>query len=89
MSLRVHHIKTFADNSHEILFKGTSADFDYIAGRLKMEKDVQVFERKSKGDDIFTAMLAKGSAANPLTRARVIELLNADPEIELTDTATN
>ena len=86
MSLRVHKIKTFTNNSHEISYHGTATDFTYISGRLKMEKDVETIERDSI-DGVLLSMLAHGSAANPLSRERVIQILTDDPEIEVIDSA--
>jgi hypothetical protein len=85
MPIRVHKVKGLGDGSLELSIHGQEIDGKYVAGRLKSEKGVRVTEpnRQSGTEGVFVYVIAKGTDENPLSRQRVIEILQADPEIEM------
>ena len=85
MTIRVHKVNQLADGSLRIAVHGQAVDGEYVAGRLKNEKGVQTTEptRESGTDGMLVYFVARGSDANPLTRQRVVSIMQADPEIEL------
>lgn len=73
------------DGSISILLRGKSTDAEYVRGALKNLKGVAttIPEESPGAAGILISFQAKGTPANPLTRDRVIQVLEDDPYISL------
>ena len=83
--IRVHEVKEMAGGAVEILLHGGLSDAEYVRGALNNQKGVQTTEpRQVPGAvGILMSFRAKGSGANPLTKARAIQILKRDRYIEV------
>jgi hypothetical protein len=83
--IRVHRIREIAGGTVEIVLHGRLADAEYVRGALKNQKGVETTEPKESpgGVGVLMYFRAKGTAANPLTKAKAVRVLKADPYIEV------
>jgi hypothetical protein len=83
--VRVHRIKEKANGTVEILLHGGLADAEYIRGALQSQKDVQTTEPKHSPGALGVLMFfqAKGTEANPVTKEKVLRVLQSDPYIQV------
>ena len=82
--IRVHRVTELADGSLEIMIHGGLAEADYVSGTLRMSKGVEVLEPAlGKGAPEFVYVIARGTAANPLTRDSALRSLRGDVRIEV------
>ena len=83
--IRVHRIREMVGGTVEIVLHGRLADAEYVRGTLKNQKDVETTKPKESPGGIGVLMYfrAKGTVANPLTKAKAIRVLKADPYIEV------
>lgn len=87
--IRVHKIKEFGDGSLEVLLHGGYSDAMYVRGALQNQKGVEAGEpQQSAGAaGILMTIRAKGTPANPLDKAKAIEVLKADQYIQVMQNA--
>ena len=73
----------------EVVLHGRLADAEYVRGALKSQQGVQTSEPKESPGaiGILMSFRAKGSNANPLTKAKALRVLKADPYIEVVPNA--
>lgn len=83
--IRVHKIKELGDGSLEVLLHGGHSDAVYVQGTLNNQKGVTTSEPKQSpgGIGVLMTFCARGTATNPLTKAKAIEILKADQYIEV------
>ncbi len=83
--IRVHKIRELDDGSLEVLLHGSYSDAKYVRGALNNQEDVTTTEpQQSPGArGILMTFHAKGTQANPLTKEKAINVLEADSYIEV------
>jgi hypothetical protein len=87
--IRVHGVKEKAGGAVEVLLHGGLSDAQYVRGALNHQKGVETTDPKPVSGPLGVLMcfLARGSAKNPLTKARAIRVLKQDPYIEVVPNA--
>jgi len=87
--IRVHRIRELDDGSLEVLLRGGHSDALYVRGALNNQKNVTTTEPEQSPGAIGILMTfrAKGTDANPLTKAKAIGALEADQYIEVMQNA--
>jgi hypothetical protein len=82
--VRVHKIRQMA-NAVEVVLRGGHSDAEYVRGALNNQTGVRTTEPKQVPGAIgaLVSFRARGSAADPLDKARVLRVLKNDPYIEV------
>lgn len=84
--IRVHRVTEFGDGSIEIMIHGGSPEADYVAGRLRMAKGVDVTEPVvGRGAPEFVYIVARGTPIDPLTLEAALRMLRCDEQIEVSE----
>jgi hypothetical protein len=83
--IRVHKIKELARGAVEVLLNGGSSDAEYVRGTLKSQKGIHTTEPKQVPGavGILMSFRVKGTESTPLTKAKVIRILNSDQYIRV------
>jgi len=83
--IRVEKIKELGGGAVDILLHGSWSDAEYVRGALNNQKGICTTEPKQVSGVLGTLMSfrAKGTDAQPLTKAKVIRVLKRDPYIEV------
>ncbi len=83
--IRVHKIRELGDGSLEVLLHGGYSDAKYVRRALNNQEGVTTTEpEQSPGArGILMTFRAKGTDANPLTREKAANVLEADSYIEV------
>ena len=83
--IRVHKIRELDDGSLEVLLHGGHSDAVYVRGTLDNHEGVTTTqpEQSPGAVGILMTFHAKGTDANPLTKAKAIGMLEADQYIEV------
>lgn len=83
--VRIHQIKPMAKGAIKVLLHGGQSDAKFVRDVLSGQEGVQTTEPKWVPGAIGALMSfsAKGDKANPLTKEKVIEILQRDPYIDV------
>jgi hypothetical protein len=83
--IRVHRVKEMGDGAFEVTVHGSLADANYVRGALTSAKGVTTTEPKQPPGAVGVLMSfrAAGSEAHPLTKAKILDLLKKNPQIEI------
>ncbi len=83
--IRVHKVRELGDGSIEVAFHGSHVDGTYIQGLLNKDKGASVSEPKQNPgtEGVLMYLTVRGTEANPMSKARVVELLTRDAEVEV------
>lgn len=87
--IRIHEVNDMAGGAVEILLHGGVSDAQYVRELLQNQKGVQTSDPKpvTGTNDQLVSVHAKGTKANPLTKAKTIQLLTMDQYIEVMSNA--
>jgi hypothetical protein len=87
--IRVHKVREIQEGVLEILLHGGSSDAEYVRGALGTQKGVKTSTpTKVEGaNGILMSFTAERSGADPLTKANAIQVLQADPYIQVVPAA--
>ena len=83
--IRVHKVKEMAGGAVEVVLHAGRSDAEYVRGALKNQNGVETSEPEpvSGAAGVLMSFRAKGPAANPLTKEKVIRVLKKNPYIEV------
>ena len=83
--IRVHGVKEKAKGAIDILLHGGRSDAEYVRGALGNQKGVRTTEPKpvSGAVGVLMSFRATGTAKDPLTKEKTIQVLKQDRYIEV------
>lgn len=86
--IRVHEVRELGAGSLKVIVRGGYSDAIYVRGALANQKGVTVTEPQPiAGAPFLMSFEARGTEADPLTKARAILVLQSDPYIEVLQNA--
>ena len=83
--IRVHAVEAKAKGAVDILLHGGPSDAEYVRRTFKNQTDLRTSEPKSAGavKGVMMSFRATGTAKEPLTKEKAIQVLKQDPYIEV------
>jgi hypothetical protein len=83
--VQVSRVKELTGGAVEVVVHGRLSDAAYIRGVFKAQKGIQTTEPKPvpNAPGLLMSFRAKGSATSPLTKTKVLRLLNRDLYVEV------
>ena len=83
--IRIHKVKKLARGAVRVQLHGGISDAEYVRGVLKNQGDIQTTEPRQVDGAVGILMFfhAKGTAATPLTKEKIIQILEGDEYIEV------